>query len=174
MVAEAALTATAKGLEAVLAHHLDLDHAGPDRVRDRAAAHAREDDAREHVDVREASAKPPHERVGEGVEALAQGAGVHHVCREDEHRHGDQHEAPEEAVQDLLGGKAHILPGRAEIGDSARDHREADRAPQQGDDDEYHQHQPESGAHALSDASGRRIAARQRSTTMTAAARKTQ
>src|SRR5256885_9899388 len=47
----------------------------------------------------------------------AQGAGVHHICREDEHRHGDQHEAAEEAVQDLLGGEAHVLPGCAEIGD---------------------------------------------------------
>ncbi len=123
--------------------------------------------------MREASAKAPHERVGEPVEALAQGAGVHHVCREDEHRHGDQHEAAEEAVQDLLGGEAHVLPGRAEIGDAARDHREADGAAQQGDGDEYGQHQPESGAHALSEASGRTIAARQRSATITAAARNT-
>src|SRR5256885_11179441 len=103
----------------------------------------------------------------------AQGAGVHHICREDEHRHGDQHEAAEEAVQDLLGGEAHVLPGCAEIGDAARDHREAHGTPQQGDGDEYGEHQPESGAHALSDVSGRMIAARLRSTTMTAAARKT-
>ncbi len=123
--------------------------------------------------MREPPAKPPHDRVGERVDALAQGAGVHHVRGEDEHRHGDQHEAAEEAVQDLLGRKAHVLPGRAEIGDAARDHREADRAPQQGDDDKDAEHQPESGAHALPEASGRTIAARQRSTTMTAAARKT-
>ncbi len=68
-------------------------------------------------------------------------------------------------------------PGRAEVSDAARDHREADRAAQQGDADEYPEHQREGRAHALSDASdARRRAiddAAQRRTTMTAAARKT-
>src|SRR5207302_1619847 len=79
-------------------------------------------------------------------------------------------EPAEETVQDLLGREAHVLPGRAEVGDAARDHHEADVTAQPTDADEYDKPQRASNAHAFTEAPGPTIAPRQRTTTMTAAA----
>jgi len=150
-----------------------------------------------HRDLDAAAAlEPPHGQIEEEEDhdrEVEQVAAVDHTAadapvmraerrareeRREESRHRDQHEAAEKAVQDLLGGEAHVLPGDAEVGDAARDHREAHRRAQEGRADEHGEHQHKCGAHASPDASGcsrggRKIAQRQRRTTMSAAARKT-
>jgi len=122
------------------------------------------------------AAKSPDQGVGKIEDAFADGAGVHHVGGENEHRHGDQHEAAEEAVQDLLGREAQVLAGGAEVGDACGDHRQSDRAAKQHDAREHAEHQPQREAHFAVGASRRArraMPARQRRTTITANARNT-
>src|SRR5260221_675271 len=86
-------------------------------------------------------------------------------------RKSQEADAPETRPWSTRGIDGGIMgPMGAEAG---RDQREGEGGAEEGDADERGEHQPESGAHASSAASGRTIAARQRSTAITAAARKT-
>ena len=117
----------ARGVAAVRGHH-DLRHlAGAGRVGDGRARHAGEDDRLHDVDMGEAAAEAPHQGVAEMEQALGHRAGVHQFGGEDEQGHGEQDVARVHAVQQLLGGGAHVEAGEPEIEDRAADHGMPDR-----------------------------------------------
>ena len=91
----------ARLIAALLQHHLDHQLARAGRIGDGAAAHAREDHAGDDGHMGEAAADAPDDQAGEAQQPLADGARVHDLGGDDEERHGEQHEAAEQAVQRL-------------------------------------------------------------------------
>ena len=130
-----------------LGHHADGDEAGAGGVGDGAAAHGREQDAHQHVHLRQAAPHPADEGVAEGEEPVRDLAGVHDVRREQEHRDGDEDGVGEQRVHHLLGDEAEVLAGIEEVGEAAGEHGEghghAERRREQ------HDAEQDGDAHAL-------------------------
>ena len=112
---------------AVARHHVDHDAAGAGEVGDRRARHAGEDNALHDVDVAEPAAEAADQGVAEAQQAVGHAADVHQLGRQQEQRNGEQHPAVVEAVQQLLGGDRHVVPGQQHVEHRACDHRMADR-----------------------------------------------
>ena len=84
------------------------------------------------VDLREPAAEAADERVAEAQQPLGHAADVHQLGGEDEQRHGEDDVVGIHAVEELLGGGAHVLAGEEQIEDRAGDHRVADRQAEEG------------------------------------------
>ena len=123
----------ARRVAAVAGHH-DLHHAArAGRIGDGRARHAGEDDALQDVDLREPAAEAADERVAEGHQPVGHAADVHELGREDEQRHREDDVVRVHAVEQLLGGRAHVLACEQQVEDRARDHRMADRQAEKGE-----------------------------------------
>ena len=111
---DAAVSAAAKlaRVLAVLRHHLLHQLAGARGVRERRARHAGEDDALHDVDVSEAAAEAPDERVAEAQQPLRDAADVHELGGEDEQRNGQQHVAAVHAVESCSAAVPMSSPAR--------------------------------------------------------------
>ena len=102
MIADAALTAAENaGSNPSLRHGLDLDHAQAGGVGLRHTAHAGEDHACQHVDVREAAADVPDQRGGEIEDAIGNTGAIEQMTGQHEQRDRDQHETIEPGAHAL-------------------------------------------------------------------------
>ena len=128
----------ARRVLAVLRHHLLHQLARARGVREGRARHAGEDDALHDVDVGEAAAEAPDERVAEAQQPFRDAADGHELGGEDEQRNGQQHEAGVHAVGKLLGGGPHVEAGQEEIENRSADHGVPDRQPEQAEGDDRH------------------------------------
>ena len=117
----------------VARHHVDADAPGAGEIGDRRARHAGEDDALHDVDVAEPAAEAPDQHVAEAQQVIGHLADVHQLGGEQKQRHGEQHIAAVEPVQDLLGRGAEVETCQEQIEDRAGDHRIADRQAEQAE-----------------------------------------
>ena len=85
------------------------------------------------VDLRQAAAEAADHGVAEVQQPLGHRADVHQLRREDEQRHGEDDVVGIHAVEQLLGGGAHVEAGEQQIEDRAGDHGVADRQPEEGE-----------------------------------------
>ena len=90
------------------------------------------------VDLGEAAAVAPDERVAEAQQPFRDAADGHELGGEDEQRNGQQHEARVHAVGQLLGGGADIEAGHQKIKHRSPDHGVSDRQPKQSEGDDRH------------------------------------
>ena len=81
-------------------------------VREGRARHSREDDALHDVDVSEAAAEAPDERVAEAQQPFRDAADGHELGGEDEQRYGQQHEARVHAVESCSAAVPISRPAR--------------------------------------------------------------
>src|SRR3989449_5719701 len=128
----------ARRVFSVLRHHLLHQLARTRGTREGRARHSREDDALYDVDVSEAAAEAPDERVAEVEQPFRDAADGHELGGEDEQRYRQQHEAVVHAVGKLLGGGADIEAGHEKKENRNPDHRVPDREPEQGEGDDLH------------------------------------
>ena len=84
------------------------------------------------VDVRQAAAETADDGVAEAQQPVGHRADVHQLGREDEQRHGEDDVVGIHAVEELLGGGAHVEAGEQQIEDRAGDHGMADRQAEKG------------------------------------------
>ena len=83
------------------------------------------------VDLRQAAPEAADHGVAEVEQPLGHGADVHELGGEDEQRHREDDVVRVHAVEQLLGGGAHVEAGEQQIEDRAGDHGVADRQAQQ-------------------------------------------
>jgi hypothetical protein len=99
------------------AQHLANGHqAGAGGIGDRAAAHAREDDADQNVHLRQAAAHAADQDAAEIKDAFADRPRVHDVGGKHEQRHRQQHVAVVQAIAHLLGHESQILTLDQQVG----------------------------------------------------------
>ena len=84
------------------------------------------------VDLRQAAAEAADDRVAEVQQPVGHRADVHQLGGQDEQRHGEDDVVGVHAVEELLGGGAHVEAGKQQIEDRAGDHRMADRQAEEG------------------------------------------
>ena len=120
----------------VLRHHVDADLAGAGEIGNRGAGHAREDDALHDIDVAEAALEAADQHVAERQQVIGHLAEVHQLGGEQEQRHGEQHVAVHETVQNLLRRRSDIEPREQQVENRSSDHRIADRQSEKAQPDD--------------------------------------
>jgi len=86
----------------------------------------------------EAAAETADESVAEAEQPIGHRADVHQLRGKDEQRHREDDVIGIHAVQELLGGRAHVEAGKQQIEDRAGDHGVPDRQAEKGEQRDRH------------------------------------
>ena len=123
----------------LLGHHADDNLADTGSIGDRRAGHTREDQRGDDVDVAQPAAEAADHGDTEVQQSVRDRDGVHDIGRDDKQRHAEQHEALENALDDLLARQREVHARNAEVDQRSQQDRVADRGadpgkPEQGDE----------------------------------------